>query len=72
MAIFKKGYYKAETVNGVYFVGELLDDSEQDVTDARNFADSLKNLGDDEVIVAFFDGSTADIFEEIDSEYGIK
>lgn len=72
MATFKKGYYKAETVNGVYFVGELLDDSEQDVTDARSFADSLKDLGDDEVIVAFFDESTADIFEEIDSEYGIK
>lgn len=72
MATLKKGYYQAETTNGVYFIGDILDDEDQDVTDARSFADSLKTLGDDEVIVAFFDESTADIFEEIDSEYGIK
>ncbi len=72
MATFQKGYYKAETINGVYFVGDMLDDGEQDVTDARNFADSLKDFGEDEVIVAFFDDADAEIFEEIDAEYGIK
>ncbi len=72
MNAFKKGYYQADTINGVHFVGELLDDSEQDVTDARSFAESLKDLGEKVVIVAFFDESTAGILEEIEKEYGIR
>jgi len=72
MNTFKKGYYQADIINGVHFIGSELEAMEQDVTDARSFADSLKYLGEKEVIVAFFDESTADILEEIDAEYGIR
>jgi len=72
MNTFKKGYYQADCINGVHFIGCELEDMAQDVTDARSFSDSLKYLSETVVIVAFFDESTADILEEIDAEYGIK
>jgi hypothetical protein len=72
MNTFKKGYYQADIINGVHFIGSVLEDGEQFVTDAKGFAESLKYLSDKETIVAFFDETTEDILNEIDAEYGIR
>jgi len=66
----KTGYYQADCVNGVHFIGKILDDADQEVTRADIFEMKLKDLSENEVIVAFFDESTRDIFESIESHYG--
>ena len=59
----KTGYYKADTVNGVYFYDSLLDEPETDVLSAENFLDALPDLEDGEEITGrFFLGQTTKIF----------
>jgi hypothetical protein len=72
MNTFKTGYYQADTQNGITFIDDILDDENQEVTTARIFSDSLSTLGDDEIMVTFFDIDTFDILEEIAQDYSIN
>ena len=69
--MFKTGYYQADTINGIHFLGELLENPETELTAPSDFAGSLDALKDDEIIVAFFDESNKEIFDSINDEYGI-
>lgn len=53
----KKGYYKADTLNGVWFYGENLDEPETEVLSAREFYELLPVVGDDETMTTFMDES---------------
>lgn len=70
--IKKAGFYKADTINGVYYQDSYLDEPETEVLSQVDFRDSLGNLDDGEVLCAFFDVSTFDILDEIDKEYGVS
>lgn len=67
----KTGYYQADTINGVTFYGTELENNNTEISTPRHFADGLKNLGDDETIIAFFSEAEAEILQEIAEEYGI-
>lgn len=66
----KKGYYKANSINGVYFCGETLDEPETEVLSARDFYELLSIT--DKEITTFMDESNIEIFDQINFEYGIK
>lgn len=66
----KIGYYQADTVHGVYFVGESFEDDAYLMT-ASAFAETIRSLRDGVVVVAFFDEATAEILAEIDEEFGV-
>jgi hypothetical protein len=72
MKEFKKGYYKANTVNGVFFYDETMDEPDADVIDPHGFISSLKDLDDNEELTTFMGESDAAIFYKIESEYGIN
>ena len=67
----KKGYYKANSIHGVYYYGETLDEPETNVLPLRDFYDLLPVVGDDEEIFTFMDESDREVFDLIDSEYGV-
>ena len=67
----KTGYYKANTINGVYFYDELLDEPKTDVLSVRDFIDSLDSLADNKEITTFIGIEHEELFNEISSEYGI-
>ena len=72
MKTLNTGYYQADTQNGVTFIGDILEDENQDVINQRLFLNGLKNLDDNETIVTFFDCESFDILAEIEQEYGIR
>lgn len=72
MKNLKTGYYQADTNNGVTFLGDSLEDENQDLTLPLEFLGDLSTLGDDEIMVCFFDESSFHILEEIEQEYGIR
>jgi hypothetical protein len=72
MSNLKTGYYQADNNNGVTFIGDILEDENQDVMPASLFKDCLSSLGNSESIVSFFDCSNFDILEQIEEEYGIN
>jgi len=72
MTTLKTGYYQADTANGVSYIGDILENSEQDVLPAGLFAESLEDLEDGEIIVAFFDMETFGILENIEKHYSIN
>jgi len=72
MTTLKIGYYQADTANGVTFIGDILEDAEQDVLPVGLFAESLEDLEDGEIIVAFFDVETFGILENIEKHYSIN
>ena len=67
----KTGYYKADTINGVYFYDELLDEPKTNVLSVRDFIDSLNSVQDNEVITTFISIENIDEYNEIVKEYGI-
>lgn len=68
----KTGYYKADTVNGVYFYDTLLDEPETDVLGAENFLEALPDVEDGEGITGFFEPEDEDIYNKIVMTYGIN
>jgi hypothetical protein len=66
----KSGYYQADCINGVHYLGELLEDSGIEVERPDIFQMRLKDLGEDEVIVTFLDCTSKDIFDEIEARFG--
>jgi len=67
----KKGYYKAKSINGVYFYGESLDEPENNIWSPHAFYDLLPVVGDDDEVFTFMDESDREVFDLIDSEYGV-
>ena len=63
----KTGYYTADSVNGVHYYGVVLD-IDADVLEPKEF---YKHLKDGNTIYTFFAASDEEIFNKIDSEYGI-
>jgi len=72
MTTFQPGYYQANCINGITFVGASIDDSAVDVSTPSFFADYLDSLDQDETITAFFDQSSKSIFDELNEKYGVK
>jgi hypothetical protein len=72
MTHLKTGYYQADTANGVTFIGNILEDTQQVIINAGLFARLLEDLEDGEVIVTFFDVETFHILEEIEKNYSIR
>ena len=66
-----KGCYKADSINGVYYYGDVFSEITEEVLSASDFQASLKGLGDGESIITFIDESDQEIFDEIEAEYGI-
>jgi len=73
MKASKTGYYQADQQNGVSFIGDILEDKNQDVLMPTSlFAECLDDLAEDEIIVSFFDASAFYILEKIEKDYGIN
>lgn len=72
MTTFQQGYYQANCINGITFIGNELDDSAVEVNTPRFFADYLDSLDQDEKITTFFDQSSKSIFDELNKKYGVK
>lgn len=68
----KKGYYRADTTSGVYFLTDILEESDTDILSAVDFQKSLSSLEETEEITTFFDEETEEIFNEIEKEFGIN
>lgn len=68
----KIGYYKADSINGVWFYGEYLDEPEAKVWSPYDFYDLLPVVGDDEEITTFIGTEDNEAFEAIEREYGIN
>lgn len=71
MKKFKRGYYQADTINGVTFYG-YMDNLDADIMSPRDFYDSLRLLESGKTIYAGFDIEDQGVWEEIDAEYGIR
>jgi ferritin len=70
----KTGYYQADNQNGISFIGDILEDENQDVTDIKTFIDCLDTLDNNEMLLTFFDAENSDdleILEELQEKYGI-
>jgi hypothetical protein len=72
MTTFQHGYYQADCINGITFVGATLEDSTIEVSAPRFFADYLDGLDQGETITTFFDESSKSIFEELNEKYSVK
>lgn len=68
---FKVGYYKADLIEGVTFIGTQLDDDSIDALEPSFFQ---RHLGDSDFVemVTFIDELNKDVFDQIEAEYGIK
>ena len=60
----------ADTITGVYVI-DPIDYPEMESISPINFYNSLKDLSDGEQIFASFDGNAEEIYDNIESEYGI-
>ena len=72
MTTFQTGYYQADCINGIIFIGAILDDPTTEVSTPSFFADYLDSLDQDETITTFFDQSSKSIFDELNKKYGAK
>jgi len=74
MEKFKSGYYQADTVNGVHFVGNdlFIDYPNAEVIHPRDFRDALDSLGESEIIWTSFEEYQENLWDEINEGYGIK
>jgi hypothetical protein len=71
----KKGYYRTDIVNGVYFHGENIYDlhPQVEVLSAQDFYDSLDNDEAGRGVIGFFgDEESLKILDKIEQEYGIR
>lgn len=68
---FKVGYYQADLINGVTYIGDALEDDSTEVSSPIFFQKHLSD-SDFDGMVTFLDESSEGIFSEIDEEYGIK
>lgn len=68
----KTGYYKADTINGVYFYDTLLDEPETGVLKAEDFLEALPDVEDGKEITGFFGLDDEDIYNKIVMTYGIN
>ncbi len=67
----KKGYYSADTINGVCFYDTEMD-LDVEILNPSEFMDSLDGLDAGEIIYTFMDISDYEIFEEIEDNYGVN
>ena len=67
----KTGYYKADTINGVYFYDTILDEPETEVINPIRFYQELKHLEENETLTTFIGPESEDIYNRIQKEYGI-
>ena len=70
----KKGYYQANTVNGVSFYDTTMDFNVE-ILSADEFYDELECLCDEEIIYGFFDDfgtHDMEVLKKIADEYGIN
>lgn len=69
----KTGYYQADKINGVTYVGELLNsDSDPNVYIPVLFYNLLSDLGQEEIIFTYIGEYDSVIFDIIRREYGIN
>jgi hypothetical protein len=71
METFKAGYYEADTINGVSFYGEFMEDPNVDIMSANDFHNSLDTVEETETIYAFFGPEDQETWERVNEEYGI-
>lgn len=64
-------YLRADTINGVYEIGTSAVYESDEICSPKIFLDSLKDLEDGEILTAYFDYESADIYDEIEKTYGI-
>jgi hypothetical protein len=67
----KKGYYQADTANGVQYYDVLMD-LDVDIMSTLDFYESLDTLEDNKTIYTFFDRSEQEMYDKIKKEYGIN
>lgn len=65
-------YLKADTINGVYEICSEEITNNDVVTTPKLFQACLSTLDDGESQIAFFSGDSEDIYDAINSEYGIR
>lgn len=68
----KTGYYKADTINGVYFYDTILDEPETEVMRPADFLAELPRLEDGEQITTFLGDESEGIYNRILADYGIN
>jgi hypothetical protein len=71
MSNFKKGYYKADTVNGVWYYGDILDEPNTDIMRPEAFYAAIRHLEAGEVLTTFLGPEDEEVYEVILDEYGI-
>lgn len=65
-------YLKVDTANGVYEI-DYSDITESDeISSPKVFLSSLKDLDVNESVIAFFDGNSEELYDEIEKNYGIN
>lgn len=65
-------YLKADTVNGVYEIDYSDITESDDISSPKVFLSSLKDLDVNESVIAFFDGNSEELYDEIEKNYGIN
>jgi len=68
----KTGYYKADTINGVYFYDTILDEPETEVINPIRFYQELKHLEESETLTTFIGPESEGLYNRIQNEYGIN
>lgn len=71
MEKLKKGFYMADTSNGIYFYDDIMDLPEQDVVKVEMFKDCLDGLEDGEIIATHVDEYNEKEMIEIIEAYGL-
>jgi len=68
-------YVKADAINAVYIVGDIIEDENQDIISQDEFENRLDDLGENEVICTFvelFDPAQEEFFENLRKNYLVR
>ena len=65
-------YLKADTTNGVYEISYKDLTESDEICSPKIFLESLKDMQNGECAIAFFDGNSEEIYDEIEKNYGIN
>lgn len=65
-------YLKADTANGVYEISSKDLTESDEICSPKIFLESLKDMVEGESAIAFFDGNSEELYDEIEKNYGIN
>ena len=66
----KKGYYVADCIDGITYIGTIEDDN-RDIVSLRFFFDNLNNIDIDENMICYIDFGDEEIFDKLYESYGV-